>query len=57
MHSMYAISDVGYGPEVIKLYVEEMNNPNASGTSGRISFKILRNTGPQERVHIIMLAP
>ena len=35
MHSMYAISDVGYGPEVIKLYVEEMNNPNASGTDKR----------------------
>ena len=35
MHSLYAIADVGSGPEVIKLYVEEMNNPNASGTDKR----------------------
>ena len=35
MHSLYAIADMGKGPEVIKLYVEEMNNPNNSGTDKR----------------------
>ena len=28
MHSFYAIADIGNGFEVLKLYVEEMNNPN-----------------------------
>lgn len=35
MHSMYAVADTGNGPEVLKLHVEEMNNPNASSTSKR----------------------
>lgn len=35
MHSLYAIADIGKGPEVLKLYVEEMNNPNRSGTDKR----------------------
>lgn len=35
MHSLYAIADTGKGPEVIKLYVEEMNNPNEADSSKR----------------------
>ena len=32
MHSFYAIADIGNGEEVLKLYVEEMYNPNTKGT-------------------------
>lgn len=35
MHSLYAVADIGYGSEIIKLYVEEMNNPNTKDTSKR----------------------
>ena len=35
MHSLYAIADIGNGPEILKLYVEEINNPNASSTLKR----------------------
>ena len=35
MHSMYAVADIGNGPEVLKLYVEEMNNPNSANTTKR----------------------
>ena len=35
MHSLYAVADIGNGLEIIKLYVEEMNNPNAENTSKR----------------------
>ena len=35
MHSLYAVADIGNGPEVLKLYVEEMNNPNSRNTSKR----------------------
>lgn len=35
MHSMYAVADTGSGKEVIKLYVEEMNDPNSEDTSKR----------------------
>ena len=35
MHSLYAVADMGNGPEVLKLYVEEMNDPNADGTVKR----------------------
>lgn len=35
MHSLYAVADIGKGPEVIKLYVEEINNPNSKSTSKR----------------------
>ena len=36
MHSMYAVADIGKGPEVLKLYVEEMNDPNKSTTVKRV---------------------
>ena len=35
MHSMYAVADIGNGPEVLKLYVEEMNDPNQDNTAKR----------------------
>lgn len=35
MHSMYAVSDVGNGPVVLKLYVEEMYDPNKPETTKR----------------------
>lgn len=35
MHSLYAVADIGNGPELLKLYVEEMNNPNLEDTSKR----------------------
>lgn len=35
MHSFYAVADIGNGPELLKLYVEEMNNPNVENTSKR----------------------
>lgn len=40
MHSMYAVADIGNGPEVLKLFVEEMNNPNSSNT-GKRAYKLL----------------
>lgn len=35
MHSMYAVADIGNGAEVLKLYVEELNDVNADGTIKR----------------------
>ena len=35
MHSLYAVADTGNGPEILKLYVEEMNNPNQNDTTKR----------------------
>ena len=35
MHSMYAVADTGNGPELLKLYVEEMNDPNRAETGKR----------------------
>ena len=35
MHSFYTLADIGTGPELLKLYVEEMNNPNSEKTSKR----------------------
>lgn len=34
-HSMYSVVDIGNGLELLKLYVEEMNNPNSTETSKR----------------------
>ncbi len=35
MHSLYAIADMGEGKELIKLYVEELDNVNSDGTIKR----------------------
>ena len=36
MHSMYAVADIGNGPEMLKLYVEEINDPNKTTTVKRV---------------------
>jgi hypothetical protein len=35
MHSLYSVADIGNGTEVLKLYVEEMNDPAGSKTGKR----------------------
>ncbi len=35
MHSLYAVADIGNGPELLKLYVEEMNDPSKANTIKR----------------------
>ena len=35
MHSLYTVADIGNGPEILKLYVEEMNDPNKNDTAKR----------------------
>lgn len=35
MHSFYAVADIGQGPQLLKLYVEEMNNPNEENPTKR----------------------
>lgn len=35
MHSLYAVADIGNGSELLKLYVEEMNDPNKENTTKR----------------------
>ena len=35
MHSLYAIADCGDGPELVKLFLEKMNDPNSAHTSKR----------------------
>ncbi len=35
MHSFYAVADIGNGTEVLKLYVEELNNVNSDNTTKR----------------------
>ena len=39
MHSLYAVAHVGGSYEVLKLYVEEMNDPNSSDT-GKRSYQL-----------------
>lgn len=35
MHSLYAVADIGNGRELLKLYVEELNDVNSDGTISR----------------------
>lgn len=35
MHSLYAVADIGNGQEILKLYVEEMNDPSKADSSKR----------------------
>ena len=35
MHTFYSIADIGNGPELLKLYVEEMNDVNSKDTAKR----------------------
>ena len=41
MHSLYAVADIGNGQEVVKLLVEEMNDPG-SGTTPEYRKSICR---------------
>ena len=45
MHSFYAVADIGNGPELLKLYVEEMNDPNQEKTAKR-TYKLLNIEKP-----------
>ncbi len=49
MHSFYAIADMGNGVELLKLYVEEMNDPNSSDTSKR-AYQLQNITRQQLKV-------
>ena len=40
MHSFYAVADMGNGKEVIKLFVEELNDVNSDGTINR-AYKLV----------------
>ncbi|MBR2743409.1 MAG: ParB N-terminal domain-containing protein [Clostridia bacterium] len=40
MHSFYAVADIGNGSEIVKLYVEEMNDVNQDITAKR-AYKLL----------------
>ncbi len=35
MHTLYAVANAGDGPELLKLYVEEMRDPNSTDTAKR----------------------
>ncbi len=35
MHTLYCVADIGNGKELLKLYVEEINNPNSYDTTKR----------------------
>ncbi len=43
MHSFYTVADIGNGKEVLKLYVEELNDVNSEGTIKR-SYKLIMPT-------------
>lgn len=62
MHSLYAMADNGSGPVLLKLYVEEMNDPNQAGTSKRayelqnIECRQLNVKGSRSRASLIITA-
>ncbi len=35
MHDLYAVADIGNGQEVLRIQVEEMNDPNSEDTTNR----------------------
>ena len=39
MHSLYAVADIGDGPNLLKLYIEEMNDVNSENT-GKRSYQL-----------------
>ena len=61
MHSMYAVADIGNGPEVLKLYVEEMNNPNSADTAKRAyqlqNIEKYRPTGKSSQNTVSSISP
>lgn len=58
MHSLYAIADMGNGRELVKLYVEELNDVNSDGTIKR-AYQLQNMTKQQlnDRVQGNTLAP
>jgi len=58
MHSLYAVADIGNEKEVLKLYVEELNDVNSDGTIKR-SYQLQNITNQQtnDRVQEDSLAP
>ncbi len=40
MHTLYALADIGNGPQLLKLYVEEMYNPG-QGRTARRAYQLL----------------
>ena len=58
MHSLYAIADMGNGRELVKLYVEELNDVNSDGTIKR-AYQLQNITKQQlnDRVQANALAP
>lgn len=58
MHSLYALADMGNGIELLKLYVEELNDVNSDGTIKR-SYQLQNITNQQlnDRVQDNALAP
>lgn len=58
MHSLYAIADMGNGRELVKLYVEELNDVNSDGTIKR-AYQLQNITKQQlnDRVQGNTLAP
>lgn len=58
MHSLYAIADMGSGRELIKLYVEELNDVNSDGTIKRAyQLQNIENQQSNDRVQEKSLAP
>ena len=61
MHSLYAVADIGKGPEVIKLYVEEINNPNDDKTTKRgyqlQNIEKYRPTGKSSQNSVSSISP
>ena len=58
MHSLYAVADMGNGREILKLYIEELNDVNADGTMKRAyQLQNIENQQLNDRVQGKTLAP
>lgn len=58
MHSLYAIADIGNGKELLKLYVEELNDVNSDGTIKRAyQLQNIESQQMSDRVQEKSLAP
>lgn len=58
MHSLYAIADMGNGRELLKLYVEEINDVNQDGTIKRAyQLQNIKSQQLNDRVQDKSLAP
>lgn len=58
MHSLYAIADMGKGKELVKLYIEELNDVNSDGTMKRAyQLQNIENQQLNDRVQDKSLAP